>query len=76
MISLLLVFIEFIKHRDPKLIGAFAFVGDGKQLKQWKKLSKNLKLKKVFFYGALPFDEIEVFYLKCDFFISPLNKYA
>lgn len=26
LISILLVFIEFIKHRDPKLIGAFAFV--------------------------------------------------
>ena len=45
-------------------------MGDGKELKNGK-LSKNLKLKKVFFYGFIPLNKIEKFYIKCDLFISP-----
>ena len=70
-VSIIIKALAEIKKELKKEVIEFSFIGDGKQLKQWKKLSKNLKLKKVFFYGALPFDEIEVFYLKCDFFISP-----
>jgi hypothetical protein len=46
MISLLLVFIEFIKHRDPKLIGAFAFVSGSFffiQLLQYSYVLKRVK---------------------------------